>query len=72
MIKEQAEFQADLSNQAPRPGTQSVSKGSVDEGNIDPLRKVEREGRIEKLASFVGDLMVHQEEASGFLGSPVG
>lgn len=60
---EQAEQEADPSNQAPRPGRQSISKGSVHEGDVDRLRKVEGVGRIHKLESFVRRLAVDEEEA---------
>ena len=33
---------------------------------------MERVGRIEIFESFIGDLAIHEEEATGFLCTPVG
>lgn len=44
---ERTAHEADPRNQAPHPGRQSISKGSVHEGDVDRLRKAEGVSRIE-------------------------
>lgn len=72
MVIKQAEPDTYPGNQAPSPERYSVSKRSVDVINIDKQRKVEEKCRVEKIERFIGGLPIDKEEASEFLGSPVG